>query len=205
MLLVALTGAIASGKSLAAQVFADLGCYVLHSDQIAHELMQPQMPAWKEIVSHFGKGILQPDSSIDRSKLGNIVFSQPQERRFLDDLIHPLVFAHKQEIISALKQEQDTKIFISEAALTIEAGFITFFDKVVVTDCPRELLITRLAQRDHISPDEALMRIESQLSPEKKRTYADYVIDTSGTIAETIEQSERVFRYLDRDHQLLYG
>lgn len=204
MLLVALTGAIASGKSLAAQVFAELGCYIEKSDETAHELMRPQTPAWKEIVSHFGDTILNPDNTINRSRLGAIIFSHPEERRFLDDLIHPLVFSRKQEIIASLREKKEYDIFISEAALTIEAGHIDFFDKVVVTDCPRNLLVSRLSQRDRITPAEALQRIQSQLSPEKKRTYADYVIDTSGTITATIEQTERVYRYLVLDYQTLY-
>ncbi len=205
MLLVALTGAIASGKSIAAHIFKDLGCYIYKADEAAHELMQPQTPAWKEIVAHFGTVILNPDSAIDRSKLGAIVFAQPEERRFLNELMHPLVFARKNKIISSLMQEKDFKIFISEAALTIEAGFIDFFDKVVVTDCPQKMLITRLSQRDKISREEALIRIESQLSPEKKRRYADYIIDTSATIRDTIERTERVYRNLTQDYQLLYN
>ncbi len=205
MLLVALTGAIASGKSIAARIFEDLGCYVHKADEAAHELMQPQMPAWKEIVAHFGTDILNPDSGIDRGKLGKIVFSAPEERRFLDELIHPLVFARKKEIIASLRQEKNFKIFISEAALTIEAGFIDFFDKVVVTDCPRKKLIIRLSQRDKISRKEALLRIESQLSPEKKRGYADYIIDTSATLRDTVEQTERVYRNLIHDFQMLYN
>ena len=205
MLLVALTGAIASGKTIAAQVFQELGCCVHQADQTAHELMLPQMSAWKAIVNHFGKEILNPDSTIDRRKLGAIVFAQPDERRFMDNLIHPLVMARKKEIIASLRQAKDYNIFISEAALTIEAGFIDFFDKVVVTDCPQEILIRRLRERDHLSHQEAMQRIESQLSPEIKRRHADYIIDTSGTIQDTVEQTERTYRYLIQDHQMLYG
>jgi dephospho-CoA kinase len=205
VLLVALTGAIASGKSLAAQVFAELGCYVENSDQTAHELMRPQTPAWKEIVAHFGDRILNPDSTIDRRRLGAIIFARPEERRFLDELIHPLVFALKKERIASLRKKQAYDIFVSEAALTIEAGFIGFFDRVVVTDCPRDILITRLSQRDRITADEARQRLQSQLSPEKKREYADYIIDTSGSIPSTIEQTERVYRYLLLDFQALYS
>ena len=167
--------------------------------------MLPQMSAWKAIVNHFGKEILNPDSTIDRRKLGAIVFAQPDERRFMDNLIHPLVMARKKEIIASLRQAKDYNIFISEAALTIEAGFIDFFDKVVVTDCPQEILIRRLRERDHLSHQEAMQRIESQLSPEIKRRHADYIIDTSGTIQDTVEQTERTYRYLIQDHQMLYG
>lgn len=205
MLLVALTGAIASGKSIAAQVFQELGCFVHHADQTAHELMQPQMSAWKKIASHFGKDILNPDSTINRGKLGAIVFAQPEERRFLDNLIHPLVFAKKKELIASLRQTKDYNIFISEAALTIEAGFVDFFDKVVVTDCPQQILIKRLRERDHLSHKEAMQRIDSQLSLDIKRRHADYIINTSGTIQDTIEQTERIYRYLTQDHQMLYS
>ena len=111
----------------------------------------------------------------------------------------------KKEIIDRLKKEKKLKIFVSEAALTIEAGFADFFDKIVVAYCPKETQIARLMQRDNIQRDAALKKIKSQLSPEEKRHYADYIIDTSGTIEETIEQSEQVFRYLMMDYTQSFG
>jgi len=204
MLIVALTGGIATGKSVAARVLEELGCYVHHADKIAHELMEPEKPAWREIVDHFGEEILNNDKTINRSKLGSIVYSNRKERLFLNKIVHPLVFEKKKEIIQSLEKDGRYKIFISEAALTIEAGFVQFFDKIVVVYCKKEIQIKRLMERGQISRDEALEKLKSQRDPEEKKKYADYIIDTSGTIRSTIEQAERVYRNLMLDYELKY-
>lgn len=204
MLIVALTGGIATGKSVAARVLEELGCYVHHADKIAHELMEPEKPAWREIVDHFGEEILNNDKTINRSKLGSIVYSNRKERLFLNKIVHPLVFEKKKEIIQSLEKDGRYKIFISEAALTIEAGFVQFFDKIVVVYCEKEIQIKRLMERGQISRDEALEKLKSQRDPEEKKKYADYIIDTSGTIRSTIEQAERVYRNLMLDYELKY-
>lgn len=204
MLIVALTGGIATGKSVAARVLEELGCYVHHADKIAHELMEPEKPSWKEIVDHFGEEILNNDKTINRSKLGSIVYSDKKERLFLNKIIHPLVFEKKKEIIKSLEKDGHYKIFVSEAALTIEAGLVQFFDKIVVVYCEKEIQIKRLMERDQISRDEALKKLKSQWDPDEKKKYADYTVDTSGTIQSTIEQAERVYRNLMLDYELKY-
>lgn len=205
MLTVALTGGIASGKSVIARVLEELGCYIHHADLIARELMEPGRPAWRSVVAHFGQKILNPDKTINRSELGEIVFSDNKERQFLNSIIHPLVFEKKREIIHKLRKERAYKIFVSEAALTIEAGFADFFDRVIIAFCRKDIQISRLMERDQISQNDALKKIRSQMDPEKKAEYADYRIDTSGEIQNTIEQTEIVFRNLMMDYQLLYG
>jgi dephospho-CoA kinase len=202
MLTVALTGGIASGKSVVANVLEELGCYVHRADKAAHELMEPGKPAWKSIVDHFGQKILNEDKTINRSKLGAIIFSDKKEQRFLDELIHPLVFNKKKEVINHLQKEGHYKIFISEAALTIEAGFFDFFDKIVIVYCNQKNQIKRLLERDGISRKEALRKIKSQMEPEKKLEYADYIINSSGSLQSTIEQTERVFRNLMIDYEM---
>ena len=179
MLVVALTGGIASGKSIIAGVLQELGCYIHQADLVAHQLMEPNKPAWKNIVGHFGQDILNPDRTIDRQKLGAIVFDDAKERAFLNSVIHPLVMQKKSEVIARLRQEKKHKIFVSEAALTIEAGYADFFDKIIVAYCPQETQVARLMQRDSIERDTALMKIRSQLCPEEKREYADYIVRTS--------------------------
>ncbi len=202
MLLVSLTGGIATGKSVVAGVFQNLGCYIHHADEVAHRLMEPGTPAWKKIVDHFGEEILNRDGSINRPKLGAIVFSNQEERGFLNSLIHPLVMKKKKDVIRRLREEGQYKIFISEAALTLEAGFVAFFDKVVVVFCQPEIQIRRLMERDSISRKQALRRIHAQMTPEEKTKYADYIIDSSGTLEETVEQTERIFRNLILDYEL---
>ena len=205
MLIVSLTGGIATGKSVVAEVFKNLGCYVQNADSIAHQLMEPGKPAWKKIVAHFGKNILNPDQTIDRARLGAVVFADEKERHFLNNILHPLVMEKKKEEIRRLRKEGLYKIFISEAALTLEAGFASFFDRIVVVYCPLEIQIKRLMERDKIGRDEAMKKIKAQMSSEEKKEKANYIIDSSGTLAHTVEQTERVFRNLMLDYEILYG
>ncbi|MBC8358605.1 MAG: dephospho-CoA kinase [Candidatus Aminicenantes bacterium] len=205
MLIVALTGGIAVGKSVVANILKELGCYIHHSDKIAHDLSMPGEPAWEKIVAHFGEKILKKDKTINRAQLGKIIFSNKKEQAFLNELIHPLVFEKKKEIIKTLKKEGRYKIFVSEAALTIEAGFADFFDKIITTHCRKEVQIDRLMKRDQISRAEALNKIKSQMPPEEKLKYADYIIDSSGSLQSTIEQTERVYRNLMLDYEMKYA
>jgi dephospho-CoA kinase len=202
MLIVALTGGIASGKSVAAQVLEELGCAIHHADKIAHELMEPEKPAWKKIVAHFGQEILNKDNTINRTQLGTIVFSDEKKRRFLNRIIHPLVFEKKRETIDILEKEGRYKIFISEAALTIEAGFADFFDKIIMVYCREDIQIKRLMERDQISRPEAMKKIKSQMNPLEKMKRADYTIETSGSLGSTVEQTERVYRNLLFDYEM---
>lgn len=200
MLIVALTGGIASGKSVVADVLYSLGCFVESADQTAHLLMAPGTFAWKKIVNHFGGDILNSDRTINRAKLGAIVFAEEKERHFLNQTLHPLVMKKKKDQISRLRKQGRYKIYVSEAALTIEAGFAGFFDKIVLVDCPREVQVERLAARDGLSRRLALQRIKSQMPSEDKRVHADYIIDSSETVQSTIEQAERLYRNLMMDY-----
>lgn len=205
MLVVALTGGIATGKSVVAELFRDLGCYVQHADKIAHRLMEPGRPAWEKIVDHFGTSILNKDRTINRSSLGALIFADEKERHFLNALLHPLVMEKKKELICRLRKEGQYRIFFSEAALTLEAGFASFYDKIVVVHCPPEVQIKRLMERDSISRQQAQKKIWAQMAPEEKIKQADYLIDSSGSLAHTVEQTERVFRNLMLDYELKYG
>ena len=202
MLIVALTGGIASGKSVVAKILEELGCYIHNADKIAHDLMEPEKPAWKKIVAHFGIKILNEDKTINRSRLGKIIFSDEKERHFLNELIHPLVLEKKKEVINRLEKEGHYNIFISEAALTIEAGFAEFFDKIIMTYCKKEVQIKRLMERDGISRKQTIKIIKSQMQPQEKLKYADYIIDTSGSLQSTVEQTERVYRNLMMDNEM---
>lgn len=201
MLTVALTGGIATGKSVVARVLKKRGCYVHSADRVAHRLIAPGRPAWREIVAHFGRSILNPDQTINRRRLGKIVFASRKERQFLNRLIHPLVLEKKRETIRRLEKGGRYKIFVSEAALTIEAGIARFFDRVVVVTCPRSTQLERLINRDGISRAEALQRIRSQMPPGRKLKHADYVIETSGPLEETIAQSEELYVRLLADYR----
>jgi len=205
MLIVALTGGIATGKSIVAGIWQELGCYIHQADLAARELMEPGSLVWEKIAAHFGSDILDPKTrAVDRKRLGRKVFSSPQDREFLNRLIHPLVLENKKAAIVRLRTEGRCRIFVSEAALTIEAGYTDLFHKVVVTYCPHEVQIARLEERDGIGREEALRKISSQMAAEDKRAYADYMIRTEGQLAATIEQAEQVYRYLLQDYRLLF-
>jgi len=200
MLIVALTGGIATGKSVVARFLEERGCAVHSADRAAHEVMMPGGPAWKSLTAHFGPRILNPDQTINRPRLGAIVFAHEAERRFLNSVVHPLVLRKKKEIVARLEREKKTEIFISEAALTIEAGYAGFFDKVIVVFCRPEVQLARLMARDGFSREAALQKIGAQMSQQEKKRQADYLIDTSGSLSDTESRTDKVFRRLKRDY-----
>lgn len=199
MLTVALTGGIACGKSVVAKILEEKGCFVQSADLIAHELLNPGTPAWEEVAAHFGPGVLNPDKTVNRGKLGSIVFADEKELRRLNAIIHPRVLEKEEDAIRDLESKGRTGIYVSEAALTIEAGFQKRFDKIVVVFCAEDVQIQRLMARDGIGRPEALRKIRSQMPVRQKLEYADYTVDTSGPLAETVEQAERLFAQLSQD------
>lgn len=202
VLRVALTGGIASGKSVVAGLLEQKGFTIHSADATAHELMSPGRPAWKKIVARFGRDILREDRTIDRARLGPAVFSDPAARRFLDRLLHPLVLAERERILRRLEREGRVRIFVSEAALTVEAGYARHFDRVVVVHCSKAEQVRRLRERDGIGRAAALRKIGSQMPRKEKLRHADYAIDTTGSLAETVEQTERVCAQLVRDAEI---
>jgi len=201
MLIVALTGGIATGKSVIAAILKKRGCYIHQADRIARELMKPGRPAWQAVVRHFGSQILNPDGTINRRRLGRIVFSNMAEREFLNQLIHPLVLSRKKQAVRRLEKAGRHKIFVSEAALTVESGFLPFFDKIVMADCPEEVQIQRLMERDGLSLQDARKRIRSQMPAAEKLKHADYVVDTSGSLEQTARRTEQVYKKLLRAYR----
>ncbi len=164
--------------------------------------MLPGRPAWKAVVARFGPCVLRADRTIDRSILGPIVFADPAARRFLDGLVHPLVAADQEKAVRRVERQSGSRIFIVEAALTIEAGYAGQFDRVVVVHCRKADQIRRLRERDGISRAAALRKIGSQMPVRAKLRHADYAIDASGSLPETIEQTERAYAQLVRDAEL---
>jgi len=164
--------------------------------------MAPGRPAWKKIVARFGRDILRADRTIDRTRLGPLVFSDPAARRFLDGLLHPLVLAEQEKLVRRLEREGRARIFVSEAALTVEAGFARRFDRVIVVHCSDAEQVRRLSLRDGIDGEAARRRIGAQLPQAEKLRHADYAIDTTGSLAETVEQTERVYARLLQDAEL---
>jgi dephospho-CoA kinase len=202
VLRVALTGGIACGKSVVSRILSQKGCVVRSADEAAHELMAPGRAAWKKIVARFGESVLRPDGTIDRGHMGRTVFSDAEARRFMNALLHPLVMAEEKRLAARLEREGRTRVFVSEAALTVEAGYASLYDKVIVAHCAPAVQVRRLMERDAIGKEEALRKIGTQMPVAEKLRHADYVIDTSGTLRETVEQTEKVYAGLLQDAEL---
>jgi dephospho-CoA kinase len=185
MLKVGLTGSIAVGKSYVVSVLAELGCMTFDADKIAHSVMEPGRPAYEDIAREFGPEVLAPDGTIDRQKLGSVVFADEARRKRLNAIVHPRVFEEQNRLLQAAEAADPDGIAIVDAALMIESGGYKRFDKVIVVHCDRETQIDRLMQRNHIARDDAERRVAAQMSSEEKLRFADYEIDTSGTQEDT--------------------
>ena len=196
MLKVGLTGSISVGKSFVVSVFRDLGCVTFDADKIAHTVMEPGREAFDDIVSEFGPVVLGEDGSIDRAKLGAIVFADSQRRSRLNEIVHPRVIVEQNRLLAEVEQANPHGIVIVDAALMIESGGYKRFDKLIVVFCSRETQIERLMKRNNIAREEAELRVAAQMPSEEKRRYADYEIDTSRTQEETRARVREVYELL---------
>ncbi len=196
MLKVGLTGSIAVGKSFVVEILAGLGCHVIDADEIAREVVKPGSAGLQSISDEFGEGVLNDDGTLNRLKLGAIVFADEARRTRLNSLLHPLIIAAQDERIREF-QEQDPKgIVIIDAALMIESGGYRRLDKLIVVHCRPEIQLQRLMSRDGLSVEAARQRINSQMPQEEKKKYADFLIDTSGNSESTRGQIEAVYDQL---------
>ncbi|HKP84853.1 MAG TPA: dephospho-CoA kinase [Blastocatellia bacterium] len=201
MLRVGLTGSIAVGKSFVLSVLRDLGCVTFDADKIAHSVMEPGREAYEEIAHEFGAGVLAEDARIDRVKLGAIVFADSERRRRLNEIVHPRVIQEQNRMLGEACAADPDCIAVVDAALMIESGGYKRFDKVIVVFCDRETQISRLMRRNQITREDAERRIAAQMSSEEKRRYADYEIDTAGTMEETRRRVTEVYNELRRVQQ----
>jgi dephospho-CoA kinase len=196
MLKVGLTGGIATGKSFVLSVLAEVGCEVIDADKLAHQAIEPGQTAYFQIIEAFGEAILQSDGRIDRQKLGSIVFGVEDARLKLNSIVHPRVFEAQQKWFEEVKKRNPDAIAVVDAALMIETGSYKRFDCLVVVHCAPESQLERLMKRNNLGREAALKRIESQMPSKDKLMFADYVIDTSGTMEGTREQVGRLYRKL---------
>lgn len=199
MLIVGLTGGIASGKSLVARVFKDLGATVIDADRIVHELLEPGQEAWKEVIRHFGQDVQRADKTIDRRKLGAIVFSDPGKRAWLNACLHPRVFSVYTAQVAHLRMRAPDALLLFDAALLIESGYHRNMDRLIVVYAETEQQAERLMARDGFTREEALLRIACQMPLSEKRMFADHVIDNSGNRAETEQQARELFEQLKNE------
>jgi len=197
--IIGLTGGIASGKSTVSQKLAELGAIIVDGDKIAHEVMQPDLPAYAEIVEHFGNEILNPDRTIDRNRLGAIVFSDPVQMRALNRIVRPWIYKAIDKEIETRRLAHPNAVLVLDIPLLFEAGLDKICDQIWVVWVDRETQISRLMARNSITQEEAIQRIESQMPLDEKARRADIVIDNNGSMEDTLSLATGY--YLD----VMYG
>ena len=198
MKIIGLTGNIASGKTEVAKIFKELGAKIIDADKIAREVVEPGEPAWQQIVEEFGGNILNADGSINRKKLGGIVFNDGKKREKLNQITHPSIMTQIKETIDGYKKE-NAKLVILEAALIVEkGGLLSLIDELIVVSADAETQIARMMTRDRLKRDEALSRMESQMPISEKTKHATYIIDNSGSLGETRKQVEEIWTKIMR-------
>ena len=201
MLRVGLTGGLASGKSLVAELFERRGARVIRADEIAHQLMAPGQAVHQEVVKHFGRQIVKADGSIDRAKLATLAFDGGRIAE-LNAIVHPTVIARQEQWMDEIAKEHPQAVAMVEAALLMEAGVADRFDKIVVVTCGGQQRAPRFAARTGLSAEQAAAevarRMRTQIAEEEKARRAHYVIDNSGTPEATEQQVEKIYGELAR-------
>jgi dephospho-CoA kinase len=196
MLRVGLTGSIAVGKSHVVGVLRELGCHVIDADQTARDVVAPGTGGLKRVAAEFGEEVLQPDGTLDRARLGAIIFADAEKRERLNAILHPLIIKEQDEQLRRWEEENPNSIGIIDAALMIESGGYRRFDKLVVVHCRPEIQLERLMRRNNLSREEAVRRISAQMPQEEKMRYADFLIDTSEDYETTRARIIEVFQKL---------
>ena len=195
MKVIGLTGGIGSGKSMVSQFLAELGAVIIDADKVGHEAFKPNTEAWREVVATFGWGVLKPDGEIDRSKLGAMVFGDPESLARLNQIMQPRIY---DMVMARLEQyrQQRVAVVVIEAPLLIEAGWVPLVDEVLVTVASEETVLSRLRERSMLSESESLARIRSQLSNEERVKHADVVINNEGSLDELRDRVKELWQRL---------
>lgn len=198
MIVIGLTGGILTGKSTVSEILAQRGAVIIDADKIGHEAYRPQTKVWREVVDAFGTDILKENEEIDRKKLGEIVFHDPQALARLNEIMHPEMHSMMKEEIERLRTE-GVDMVVLEAAVLIEANWTDLVDEVWVTVAPEETAVKRLQNRGGLSEGQARARIRSQLSSEERAKHADVIIDTNCDLAEVEAKVEELWHKLERE------
>lgn len=185
-MIVGLTGGIATGKSTVSHMLTEAGYVVIDSDAIARYVVRPTERAYAEIVAHFGTDVLLPDGQLDRKALGRIVFADPVERKVLEKITHPAIFAESERQIAEAQRAGHRIIFL-DVPLLIETGRYKTVDKVMLVYTDADTQLQRLIARDGLTPAKAQERIAAQMPIDEKRSYAEIIIDNNGSLEQLEE------------------
>ena len=192
MLIVGLTGGIATGKSTVSEMFEERGAVIVDFDVLSHDVIEPDMPAWKDIVDYLGPSVLNEDRTLDRARLGDIVFADTEKRRKLEGFIYPRLFEEYSRRIQEIGEKNPDALVLADVPLLIEVKLKGMFEKIIVVYATREQQIQRLTERDGLDRDAMLQRLDAQMPIEEKIKHADYVIDNSGSLEKVEREVEKV-------------
>ncbi|RJO61127.1 MAG: dephospho-CoA kinase [Dehalococcoidia bacterium] len=195
MRVIGITGTIGSGKSTVAGFLGELGARVIDADEVGHEVYLPGTDGWKAVVEAFGEGVIAPDGTVDRHKLGEIVFKNPAALAKLNSIVHPLITKKVQSRLKELRQKE-TRIVVLEAALLIEAGWSPLVDEIWVTTAPESVIHKRLAAKRELSHSQIQARIKMQLPLSEQTKWAGRVIDTNIPLPELETRVAALWRKL---------
>ncbi len=195
-LLVGLTGGIATGKTVVASMLSKLGAALIDFDVLARRVVEPDQPAWRDIVAYFGEQVLAEDGTVDRARLGEIVFADAEKRKKLESFTHPRITELFLAEVRRIRKGEPEAIIQAAVPLLIEADMQSIFDHVVVVFAPEEVQVERLMRRDGLTREDAAARIQAQMPIADKLEYADSVIDNSGSLEGTRRQVEDLWARL---------
>ena len=196
MLRVGLTGSIGVGKSFVAGVLAELGCHVLDADRTSREVVEPGSPGLRAVADSFGDEVLREDGTLDREYLGSLIFADEGKRALLNSILHPYIIARQDRFLGAWEADDPQGIGVVDAALMIESGGYKRFGKLIVVHCEPDIQLQRVMTRNNLSLEKAEQRIRAQMPQEEKKTFADYLIDTSQGFQNTRQRTSEVYREL---------
>ncbi len=192
MLIIGLTGGIATGKTTVAEMLRQLGAYVIDADAVVRELEEPGQPVWQSIVDAFGPAVLDQSGRLNRSHLADIIFSDPEARRRLNAITHPAAVA-RMFTLAEEARERGAQAVVLDVPLLFEAGMEKAVDQIWVVKTDQKTQLSRLMERQHLTMDQAMARILSQMPLDQKVAQADVVIDNNGSLAETKRQVEQAW------------
>jgi dephospho-CoA kinase len=198
MIVVGLTGGVATGKSTVARMFRRCGAHIIDADQLARQVVEPGKPAWRDIVATFGKDILLPDRSLNRAALAKIVFRHPAKLRRLGMIIHPRVAREQARLTRLIAKQHPRAVVIYDAPVLIEAGAHKRMDRLIVVTANQRTQVSRLCRRNRLSRAEALRRIRSQMPLARKARFADHLIDGTQPIPMLNRHVKRLFAEFQR-------
>lgn len=201
MYLIGLTGGIASGKSTVARRLYEHGAVHIDADQLARRVVEPGKPAFTAVVEAFGPEVVRADGTLDRARLGEIVFHDDAARERLNGIVHPAVRELSKRLIAEAAEADPDAVVVYDVPLLVEASVDHAFDLIVVTSAGRKQQVRRLVEERGMDPIHAEARVDSQVDDEERRKIADVVVDTSGTLGHTMSQADALWARVEQERR----